>query len=252
MGELKFRVTPGYNDALRGATKKRIFFLLAILISIIAILIPDISNAKAIKDPKRAALEASQIENFKEKVRREGDTLFLKASSGSDISLKNSPGCKNYETCLYYEFADYFKEVGFYVVHTILWEGGGVMMVSESDGKQYYVYDLPMLSPDNKHIVTAPHDIETGYEENGVYIWRIDGNKLIPKFSHNPMEYAEYEFVRWKNNKSIELRKWLHSSKKLCFETRYMIVPVNLKMEADGWKLYVDFSPDSVECIDNR
>jgi hypothetical protein len=252
MRDLKLRVPLDSSYAPHGATKSKVLFLLAIIISMIAILIPDISLAKAIKDPKRAAREEAQIEKFGDKVRREGDTLFLKTSSGLYISLINSPGCENYETCLYYEFVDYFKDVGFYVVQTILWEGGGVIMVSESDGKEYYVYDLPILSPDNKHIISIPQDVETGYEDDGVYVWRIDGHKLIPEFSHKPLEYAEYKFIRWRNNKSIELKKWLHSSEGLCSENRYMVVPVSLKKEDGDWKFYEDFSPDSVQCDDSR
>ncbi len=122
------------------------------------------------------------------------------------------------------------------------------MMVSESNGKRYYVYDLPILSPDNRYIVTVPHDTDAGYDENGVFIWRFEGDKLISEFSYEPIGYVWYEFVEWKGNSHIKLKKGLHSSKELCPESSLMMVPVDLKKEADGWKFYEDISPDSVDC----
>lgn len=251
MGDLIFRIPLDNGHAPRGATKKRTLFLLAILISTIAILIPDISFAISMDDPKLVAREMAQIEKYKDMVKREGDTLLLKSESGSYIPLKNSPGCENFETCFSFIFVDYFEDLGFFLVNGYYWEGGGVMMVSESDGKQYHIRKLPIFSPDRKRLVTVPDDIDAGWGENGIFLWRIESKKLIQEFSFEPMEYATYEFIRWKDNKHIELKKWLHSSKELCPENKYMIIPASLEMEDDGWKLYKYPSPDSVECVDN-
>ncbi len=122
------------------------------------------------------------------------------------------------------------------------------MMVSESDGEKYLVHELPLLSPDKKHIVTIPDNIDTGDGESGVFVWRFKGGKLIQEFSYRPREYFVYESIQWKNNLHIELKQWLRSSKGLCSETEFMTIPVSIKMEDDTWKLHEDFSPDSVKC----
>lgn len=251
MGNLKFRVPLDNSNVPRIIAKPRILFLLAILISTIAILIPDISFAISMDDPKLVARETARIEKFKEKVKRDGDTLLLKNKSGSYISVKDSSGCKSYSTCFSLEFLDYFEDIGFFLVQSYYSEGGEFTMVSESDGKEYYIHEHPMFSPDRKHLITVPDDSDTGYNENGVFIWRIQDNKLMPEFSYEPTEYSQYRFVRWKSNKYIELKKWLRSSKGLCPETDFMIVPVDLRKEDDGWKLYENFSPDYVECDAN-
>ena len=222
-----------------------------IFFSIAIILIPDTSFAISSNDPELAAREAAQIEKFKENVKREGDTLLLKNKSGSYISLKDSPECESYSTCFSFGFLDYFDDIGFYLVQSYYSEGGEFTMVSESDGKKYYIHERPMFSSDRKRLVTVPDDSDTGYNENGVFIWRIQDNKLIPEFSYEPTIYAQYRFVRWKDNTSIELKKWLRSSKGLCPETDFMIIPISLEMEDDGWELYKHFSPDSVECDAN-
>lgn len=251
MGKLKFRVPPGYNDAPSGATKKRILFLLAILISTIAILIPNISYAISMDDPKLVARETAQIKKFREKVKRDGDTLLLKNKSGTFISLKDSLDCNHPNTCAAYKFLDYFEDIGFFLVQGYYWESGQHIMISESDEGKYYVHKLPMFSPDRRRLVTVPADTETGWDMNGVFIWRIEGTEIVSEFSYEPTEYAHYKFVRWEDNKHLELKKWLESSKELCPETDFMIVPVDLRKEDDGWKLYEDFSLDSVECDAN-
>jgi hypothetical protein len=248
MGDLIFRVPPDKKNAPCGATNKKIFFIFMVIFCILPLFFVKPSLALALHIFIDEFSEVEQISEHKENVKREGDTLLLKSKSGAYISMKDSPKCKNYETCLSYKFVDYFKNVGFYVVHSIHWEGGGVIMISEIDGRKYYVYDLPMLSPDNKHIITVPHDIDAGYDENGVFIWRIEGTELIQEFSFVPTGYVWYEFIEWKDNSHIKLKKGLHSSKKLCPESSLMTVPVSLKIEADGWKFYEDLTPDSVDC----
>jgi hypothetical protein len=198
-----------------------------------------------------SAKEADQIEKFKENVKREGDTLFLKTGSGSFVTLKNNPECEGYGSCHSYEFEDYYKDIGFYLIEHNYWEGGGVIMISQSDGEIYQISDMPRFSPDNKRLVTVPSDPDTGYYDNGVFVWRIEDGKLIDEFSYTPTKYATYGFLKWKDNKSIKLKKWLRSSKGLCPEYKYMKIPVSLKVEENNWKMYEDLSPSLVQCVDS-
>ena len=233
---------------------KRYFFLALIFfvtISILLTLIPDISFALNVSKQERDAQEAKQIARFKDSVKREGDTLLLKSKSGTFISLENDHRCGNYATCFSFKFFDYFKDIGFYVIENYYLEGGQVMMVSDSDGEKYFIHELPMFSPGRRRLVTIPDDTDAGYGENGIFIWRIENNELVPEFSYRPKGYVQYRFVRWKDNNYIELKKWLESSKGFCSETRYMIVPVNLKMENGEWIFYENLSVDSVKCDTN-
>lgn len=230
---------------------RKLFFLSVLFLAVFSIfltLFPDVSFAISADDPELVAQETKQIEKFKENVKREGDTLFLKLSSGSYITMKDNLGCESPNSCAFSKFSDHFKDIGFYFVHSVYWEGTGNIMISESDGRKYYIFDLPRFSSDKRRFVTIPNDTDAGYDRNGVFVWRIEGNEIIPEFSYEPREYVQYRFVRWKDNEYIELEKWLESPKSLCPEYRYMIIPVSLEKEADGWKLYEDFSSDSVEC----
>ena len=230
---------------------RKSFFLSVLFLAAFSIFLTvfaDVSFAISMDDPGLVARETAQIEKYKEKVKRDGDTLLLRNKSGTYISLKDSPKCEDPDTCASFKFLDYFEDVGFFLVQGYYWETGQHIMISENDERKYYVHELPMFSPDRRRLVTIPADSDTGMGMNGIFIWRVEGNEIIPEYSYEPMEYAQYRFVRWKDNKFIELKKWLHSSKELCPETDFMTIPISLEMEDDGWKLYKYLSPDSVKC----
>lgn len=227
------------------------FLFILVAFSVFLTVVPDVSYAGSAKPLKRDSKEkeAQRIEKFEDNVKREGDTLLLKSDSGSDISLKDSPGCERPDSCVRYSFVEYFKEVRFFLVRGYYFEETKHIMISESDGRKYSVHDLPVLSPDKRRIVTAPDRTNTGYNENGLFIWRIEGTELIPEFSYDLTENAGYKIVRWKNNEFIKIEKWFLSSKGPCPMSAYTVVPVELKMEAGGWKLHEDYSPHTIECI---
>ncbi len=236
--------------------KKSSFIQLLVVLaafSMFLTIIADVSFAGSAKPLKRDSKEKEieRIKKFVDKVKREGDTLLLESPSGSYISLKDSPGCERPGKCVQYSFVDYFKDAGFFLVRGYYFEETEHIMISESDGKQYSVHDLPVLSPDKRRIVTVPDRTNTGYNENGVFIWRIEGTELVPEFSYELTENAGYKLVRWKNNEFIKIEKWFLSSKGPCPASAYTVVPVELKMEDDTWKLHEDYSPHSVECIND-
>ncbi len=223
-----------------------IFF---VAFSIFITMTADISFASSAKRFKREAKEVERIKRFEGIVKRDGDRLLLKSKSGTYIVLKNSPGCEKADTCVDYRFIDYFEGIGFFLVKGYYREEVEHIMIPKSGGKKFHIHDLPEFSPDKSVLLTVPDSTNTGYNENGVFIWRVEGAKLIPEFSFEPEEYVWYKLVRWKDNRSAELTKWFLSSKGPCSGQDYTVVPVELKREGGGWRLNEDSSPRSIECI---
>lgn len=233
--------------------KTKCFFFLSVIFlvtfSILLTIIPDNSFALSAKRLKRDGKEMKRIEKFEGTVKREGDTLLLKSKSNTYISLKNSPGCENQDNCSSFIFVDYFRDAGFFLVKAYYWEEVEHIMISESDGKKYNVHELPILSPDKRRLVTVPDDTNTGYIENGIFIWRVEGTEIILEFSYDPEKIATYKALKWKGNRLIELEKWILPSGGPCPKRSFLIVDVELKLEADGWKMHEGFSPGSPKCV---
>ncbi len=119
-------------------------------------------------------------------------------------------------------------------------------MISDKDGKEYSVKELPIFSPDNERVVSV--SACEVYCNNGVFIWRILGDELVSELFYEPDVYARYSFIKWKGNKTIELDKNVHSTEQSCPKSDFMIMPVTLRLEEDGWKFYDDLSNRNIRC----
>ncbi len=189
--------------------------------------------------------EVLRIERFKEKVRREGDTLYLKIEYGAYLTLKNSRSCLPPSPCDY-EFVDYYSEPGFYLVFVGYCEGEDYILISEKDGKIYSVKAMPGLSPDKERFVSV--SACEVYCKSGVFIWRIADNRLVPEFFYEPEENARYSFIKWKDDRTIELDRVTYSSEEICPESDFMTVPVSFRLEDGEWRFCDDSSRRNVRC----
>jgi hypothetical protein len=198
------------------------------------------------------ASEPEQIRKFAAFAKRDGETLRLRLESGFYLTLTDKQGCSNWETCTLYTFVDYLKDAGFYVVFIRYYEGYEYLMVSDKTGKQFLIPELPKISPDRKRLVAVSAD-DSGYNENGVFIWRFEGDEIVSELTYKPSappvnEYALYGFKEWKDNKTVFLIKFARSGKRLCPDSDFMTLPVILRMEAEEWRFSEVLSPDAVKC----
>lgn len=230
--------------------KKAVFSVLTVSILLVSFLGVSSSWAAsfgAYLDEVRGE-EPKQLEKYKDRVRRDGNLLMLKTDSGAYITFGDTLGCDPVSWCRYI-FLDYYKDTGFYVIFVRAHEGDTYIMISEKNGKEYYVMESPKLSPDRKRIVTVSASEHA--DSNGVYIWRMGEDELTSELSYKPFavkKRAYYYFKRWKDNKTIELTKQVRANRDRCPHSNFMMVPVTLHLEDGGWKLYDDLSAQSVEC----
>lgn len=189
--------------------------------------------------------EMVRIERFKENVRRDGDTLYLKIESGAYLVLKDTRSCDPALPCDY-QFIDYYSSLGFYLIFAGYYEGEDYIMISDKDGKEYSVKELPRLSPDKERFVSV--SACEAFCMNGVFIWRIVDDGLVAELYYEPEEYARYDFIQWKDDKTIELTKKIYSAEQLCPKFDFMTIPVTLRLEEGGWKFHDDLSSPSIRC----
>lgn len=189
--------------------------------------------------------EMLRIERFKENVRRDGDTLYLKIESGAYLAFKDTQSCEPPLPCDY-EFIDYYRDLGFYLIFVGYYEGEDYVMISDKDGKEYSVKELPRLSPDKERLVSV--SACDAFCVNGVFVWRIADNGLVSELFYEPAEYARYSFIKWMDDKTIELTKKIYSTEQLCPKFDFMTVPVALRLEEGGWKFYDDISSRDIRC----
>lgn len=232
---------------------------IALLVYVLSLLIVAYGCASLKKSSNGAVQneegqETLRIERFKENVRRDGDTLYLKVESGAYLTLKDPKSCDLYLPCDY-EFVDYYSDQGFYLIFAGYYESQDYIMISDKDGKEYSVNHLPILSPDKERFISA--SACEAFCINGVFIWRIVDGDLVSELFYKPFEppvneYALYSFIEWTDNKTILLSKYIRSIKEFCPKTLDMTHPVVLKLEDGEWRFYEDLSRDTVKCGPNE
>ncbi len=191
--------------------------------------------------------EAEKIKRFSDFVKKDWHNLYLRTKLNSYITLSYMLMCAGGDSCRAYMFRDYFKDKGFYNVLLHRGEYIASLMISDKTGKQYDVYDSVEISPGGKRFVTVspggPFNI------NGVFVWFFEGDKIVSELHYEPEEYGLYEFVEWKDDKTVLLNKLVKAREKFCPDSVEMMVPVVLRLGKDGWRFQEDFSKDAVKCI---
>lgn len=183
--------------------------------------------------------EMMRIERFRENVRRDGDTLYLKTALGEYLAFKDTQDCDPLSWCSY-EFIDYYKDSGFYLLGVGTIELLDYMMISEKDGKEYLVMEPPIFSPDKKRIVSV---IASDYADvSGVFIWLFQNGKLISELSYKPsskgLNNNYYYFKRWKDNETIEVYKQSLTNKNLCPNSNHVKIELSIRLEGSAWNVY--------------
>jgi hypothetical protein len=224
---------------------KRVLSVCAVFLLIVAYGCTALKKAPDGTAQNKEDQELLRIERFKENVRRDGDTIYIKIESGAYLAFQDAQSCEPPSPCDY-EFVDYYSDLGFYLIFVGYYEGEDYVMISDKDGKEYSVKDLPRLSPDRERLVSV--SACGAFCINGVFVWRIVDGGLVSELFYEPEEYARYSFIKWMDNKTIELTKEVYSSEQTCPESDFMMVPVALRMEEGGWKFYDDLGRRDIEC----
>ena len=198
--------------------------------------------------------ESARIKRFSSRVERRGDVLHLSIASGPDATYTDMDECDNWDTCHTFRFVDYFGDVGYYLLHIQYYEGDGHYMVSDKSGEDYYVQEPPNFSPDRRRFVSV--SASEAYDLNGVFIWRLEGSKLVSELRYEPFEppvneYALYGFVGWKDDRTILLNKYADANKDLCPKMLDMTIPVTLRLEGGSWNFHEELSGATVKCGPN-
>ena len=137
-----------------------------------------------------------------QRVRREGDQLFIKPDSGPEVVLKSVSDTP--ENTIVYWYWGELPTAHQWVVAFGLWEGSGTLLVDQRTGAKKYVWGSPSVSPDGHHIFTASGDLGAGYNPNGVQLYRV-GPDSLTLVGERKISSKEPYAGRWVNTHAVVL-----------------------------------------------
>jgi len=162
----------------------------------------EVSSASpAVTDAR--VLETLFLARFPQYAQREADQLVLTLFSGAEMRLQDVRA-GSYETDRVYSFHGYLEPIGSFLIHVLLWEGDGYLLIDTQSGAQHWLDAPPLLSPNGQRFLTASMDVMAGYNPNRVQIYRVVTGSIELEWSLEPGDWGPAE-AAWLDNQTIRV-----------------------------------------------
>ncbi|MCK5115553.1 MAG: hypothetical protein KAR44_03070 [Candidatus Aegiribacteria sp.] len=96
----------------------------------------------------------------------------------------------------------FFPEHDYWVVEQNGYEWTDWLLINGSSGRIQRAFSEPVLSPDSRRFLCAYRDLRLGSTLNGIQIWRIEQDSLIPEFSGSDVYWGPSE-VEWETDSTV-------------------------------------------------
>ena len=176
--------------------------------------------------------------------------LTLKATNGQAVRFDSQHPAN--DSPLAAEYVDYrlagaTPDGRFFVVSALAYESETLFWVSRATGRKVEVFAPPDVSPGGRYAVTALH--WEAFDPEGVFIWEIAGDSLLPRGHLQQGNYGLFTFKRWTGADTAELELYSHDFLRWCpAGTQSTTATVRLARGAKGWALAEPASAHEVKC----
>jgi hypothetical protein len=168
-------------------------------------------------------IEKFQLRHYAEYVTRKDGRLEISLKSG-EVKVFKDTLSESY-TDVAYSFRAYLKAIGYFLIAVQFYEGGGYLMINDNTGKEFFILDLPTISPSKQRLVSSSNYAEI--EDSGIQIWRLTSNEMVLEWSIESADWGAKNAI-WLDDKTISLTK---------VDYNFREVPITLKLGDKGWEL---------------
>lgn len=107
-----------------------------------------------------------------------------------------------YETICY--LVDYFPEHDIWVVEQQGYEWVDWLLLNGTTGEYQRAISEPVLSPDGTRLLCSYRDVIAAFNFNGVQIWRVGPDSLVPEFNEKNVSWAPSN-VAWDGDSTVRV-----------------------------------------------
>jgi len=186
--------------------------------------------------------ERLKIRIYGDLVERDGRKLTLKLKNGDVCVLKDMNTDIDSDSHTAYNFEDYFKKPGYYLVHVQYWEGDEYRMVNEANGRGFDIPAAPNISPGNKRLAAV--SASDAYNFNGIEVWRFAKGKMVREWKYAPDEHLAFHFIGWDGDDAFRAGYYSYVQGPDLKEKRVENIHLARRGPA-GWKIELEKTVDS-------
>jgi hypothetical protein len=177
------------------------------------------------------AVEKAQLPRYPQQVSRQGKILRLTLKTGKVVELKDVDDKAleqngQADKIVYYNFREYLRDLGYFLIHVQYYEGNTYLMVNDQNGERYPLPDLFLLSPNRQRLATVL--MSEAFNPTIIQIWRITPEKMTKEWSLEPEDWGPKDGA-WQDNDTLTFTK---TSYDLVQRQKMMV-----RRDATGWKL---------------
>ncbi|WP_018344979.1 hypothetical protein [Cytophaga aurantiaca] len=164
---------------------------------------PNEFNAAADPFKMKDTSEANRIQKVASAVSRSGDSLIFKCLNNKNTYLINDNDDEDdVDDYSVYTFIKDMPEINQWLVMGVYYEAYGYVFINKSSGDTTLLYGMPVVSPDNKYIITFNQDIQAGFTFNGFQLFEVNGSELIELGEKELYNWGP-DNVRWKDETTL-------------------------------------------------
>jgi len=157
---------------------------------------------------------ARAIERFQSRFdskyfKRKNNVLEIYLLNGGRVVLKDPPRLPDGdapEGGSSYSYREYLRPVKHFVVHVQFYEGDAHMLIHAKTGESTDIWDVPLVSPGGRRILTASLDLEAEYNPNGIQVFRLRGEKLVQEWEKRFKGWGPMN-AKWLDDRTIRMTK---------------------------------------------
>jgi hypothetical protein len=138
-------------------------------------------------------IERHQIPKYADDVARDSTRLRIRLLTGDSVVFVDSTIIE-VETVVY-SYREYLDAIQYHIVEVNYYEGGGYLLIDARTGKDTFIPELPVLSPDAARFVLT--QVYFDYDEVSVQIWRLGANGPELEWRFDPRDVQTSPAGRW-------------------------------------------------------
>jgi hypothetical protein len=121
------------------------------------------------------SLEAIALSGQSNVSRVDGELKFTLGNGEPKIYTNNTE--TDGDDYAHYVYLKDMNEIGHWLVFASYYESLSYILIDQETGEEIYLWGYPVLSPDNKFMLTSMEDLSAGYVNNGFELYNVE-NKM--------------------------------------------------------------------------